>query len=244
MNTDETSHELVLSPVDSKRVPEVIYEKLRYMIVSGQLKPGDRLPSERRMMEMLQRSRPTIREALRMLERAGLIRTVQGSGGAIVCEPDTVSVGQPLENLVALGRISRAELLEYRRLNDVTFAGWAAERHSEEDIKSMAENLLEMERVIDDTDAFIACDVEFHSLIAAAGKNGFAVIVSGVIEKVMSDTLHCEFSSVASKHARELRNEVLKHHRSIFKAIKNGDANGARAAVEKHMLGFENDFGK
>ena len=51
------------------------------MILSGELKKGDRLPSERSMMTMLQRSRPTIREALRMLERAELIKTIPGSGG-------------------------------------------------------------------------------------------------------------------------------------------------------------------
>ena len=56
-------------PVKTRRASEEIYLQLREFILSGQLKPGDRLPSERAMMAQLNRSRPTIREALRMLEQ-------------------------------------------------------------------------------------------------------------------------------------------------------------------------------
>jgi DNA-binding FadR family transcriptional regulator len=56
------------SPFATQRASEVIYEQIRELIISGQLKPSDRLPSERTLMEMYHRSRPTIREALRMLE--------------------------------------------------------------------------------------------------------------------------------------------------------------------------------
>ena len=73
---------VALAPVETKRASEVIFEQIREMILSGQLKPGDRLPSEKSLMEMLKRSRPTVREALRMLEHAGFIRTIPGSNGA------------------------------------------------------------------------------------------------------------------------------------------------------------------
>ena len=69
-------------PVKTRRASEEIYLQLREFILSGQLKPGDRLPSERAMMTQLNRSRPTIREALRMLEQGGYIASTHGAPGA------------------------------------------------------------------------------------------------------------------------------------------------------------------
>ena len=69
------SSEEIFHPIKTVRASEAIYEQIKDRIISGELKPGDRLPSERNMMELFQRSRPTIREALRMLERSGYIRT-------------------------------------------------------------------------------------------------------------------------------------------------------------------------
>ena len=74
-------------PVKTRRASEEIYLQLREFILSGQLKPGDRLPSERAMMTQLNRSRPTIREALRMLEQGGYIASTHGAPGAVVQEP-------------------------------------------------------------------------------------------------------------------------------------------------------------
>ena len=73
-------------PIKARRASEDIYAQLRDLITSGALKPGDRLPSERAMMEQLQRSRPTIREALRMLEQGGYVASTHGASGAVVQE--------------------------------------------------------------------------------------------------------------------------------------------------------------
>ena len=77
------------SPVVTQKACGIIYDQIRSMIVAGDLSPGDKLPSERALMSMMQRSRPTIREALRMLENAGLIQIIPG-GGAVVREPSLV----------------------------------------------------------------------------------------------------------------------------------------------------------
>ena len=72
-----------LQPVQTKRASEEIYEQIRQLILDGEIQPGERLPSERSMMEMMHRSRPTIREAMRMLEREGYIQTVAGRGSFV-----------------------------------------------------------------------------------------------------------------------------------------------------------------
>ena len=111
-----------LRPVQTQRASEAIYEQIKDLIISGQFKPGDRLPSERALIEMLQRSRPTIREALRMLEREGFIRTVPGTNGAIVQELSTDGVTQSLEVMLQTSRVTLDELSEYRAHNDVAVA--------------------------------------------------------------------------------------------------------------------------
>lgn len=87
-------------PVKTRRASEEIYLQLREFILSGQLKPGDRLPSERAMMAQLNRSRPTIREALRMLEQGGYIASTHGAPGAVVQEPSLHGVEEPLAEMI------------------------------------------------------------------------------------------------------------------------------------------------
>ena len=112
-------------PIGGGRASEAIYDQLRELITSGVLKPGDRLPSERAMMEQLHRSRPTIREALRMLEQGGYVASTHGASGAVVQELTIDGVEQPLSAMLQLNQISLEELGEYRAVNDGTIAGWA-----------------------------------------------------------------------------------------------------------------------
>ena len=91
-------------PIGGGRASEAIYDQLRELITSGVLKPGDRLPSERAMMEQLHRSRPTIREALRMLEQGGYVASTHGASGAVVQELTIDGVEQPLSAMLQLNR--------------------------------------------------------------------------------------------------------------------------------------------
>ena len=102
-------------PAETQRAPEVIYDQIYQQIASGQLKPGDRLPSERVLAEQFQRSRHVIREALRMLQQDGLITVEVGSaGGSIVQQVSADLLGTPLKHYLADGGLSLLELTEYR----------------------------------------------------------------------------------------------------------------------------------
>ena len=243
-NEKTMPYEGLLRPAPNMRASEAIFGQIRDLIIGGKLKPGERLPSERDMMDMLGRSRPPIREALRMLENAGLIKSIPGSGGAVVQTLSTSSIEEPLANMLALNHITKEELLEYRRLNDVTFAGWAAERRSEEDLEAIKANIEKMSTVLDDPEEFIPCDIEFHKLIADAGKNSFAKIVTAVISASVMNMLSTNFAHVEEKQGRWQRENVLRVHHKIFDAIRGRDAEAARNATQEHMLGFETDFKK
>lgn len=123
----------LFTPAKTQRASEAIYNQIYPKIVSGELKPGDRLPPERELAEMFQRSRPVVREALRMLQQDGLLETSVGSaGGAVIRGISLKSVEEPLKNLVAMGAINLEELLEYRHINDRGCARLAAIHHTEE----------------------------------------------------------------------------------------------------------------
>ena len=117
------AHELHIQLDPAKRASDDIYEQLRALITSGALKPGDRLPSERAMMAELQRSRPTIREALKRLEQGGYVTSTQGASGAVVQELSLHAAEEPLKDMIQLSQVSLSELNEYRQSNDSTIAG-------------------------------------------------------------------------------------------------------------------------
>ena len=138
-------------PIKAKRASEDIYAQLRDLITSGALKPGDRLPSERAMMEQLQRSRPTIREALRMLEQGGYVASTHGASGAVVQELTIDGVEEPLAAMLQVNQISLEELGEYRESNDGTIAAWAAQRRTEDDLSALRDCLIQAEEALADT---------------------------------------------------------------------------------------------
>ena len=109
---EQPSSKALFTPAKTQRASEAIYNQIYPKIISGELRPGDRLPPERELAEMFQRSRPVVREALRMLQQEGLIETAVGSsGGAVIRGVSLKSVEEPLKNLVAMGAINLDELL-------------------------------------------------------------------------------------------------------------------------------------
>lgn len=231
----------LLKPVPTQRASEVIFEQIRDMILSGELKKGDRLPSERSMMAMLQRSRPTIREALRMLERAELIKTIPGSGGAIVQEPSSQSVEVPLETLLALSNTGNKELWEYRNLNEVAAAGWAAERRSEEDLVAML-GYIEASKRVNDMSEFFRLDREFHEAIASAGKNRIAQLVDKVLHKIVILRLDEGYRKKNAKDRKRMIEKVIESHMQLYEAIERQDVVDAQQKMREHIEMFFNEI--
>ncbi len=231
-----------LSPVPTQKASESIYQQISELIMSGQLAPGDRLPSERAMMEQLQRSRPTIREALRMLERAGLIKTIPGSNGAIVTEPSTTSFEQPLENMIAMNKISPSELLEVRELFEKTAVQWAVERRTEENLQELKEAIEASEKVGDDFAEFVKHDVAFHTAIAKAAHNELAGMISKVCHQMVLSILKNSYESKNAKQKKEMMDNIKKSHRLIYQSVLEQDVDAAYENMKAHIDFFSGDL--
>lgn len=232
---------VALKPVVAPRASEAIYEQIRGMILNGELKPGDHLPSERQMMEMMQRSRPTIREALRMLEREGFIKTSHGSTGAVIQSPTTSTLEQSFEAMLRVNRITVREIGEYRDFNEIQIAGWAAERRTEEDIKNLQQCLQKSAQVIDNYLLFIEAEQPFHALLAKASQNTVAQIQERVLSSCVKQPLYDTFVELSPDDRRALCEHIHRKHVAVVDAIIAQDVETARQRMAIHVIPFISD---
>lgn len=237
-----TEQNTLFAPVETQRACEVIYEQIKEKILSGELKPGDKLPSERAMMDMLHRSRPSVREALRMLERGGFIRIVPGSRGAMILEPNTNGIEQSLSNLMRSKKITTKEMADYRRINDVVMSEWAAKRRSDEDIAAIRDVLDQSEQALDDYRRFVSFDPQFHYLVAQAAKNEVACIMTQVLSACMQESLIVRLEQLSENGRRVTCEKILRMHRAIAEAIADGDAARAKEKTSMHLDDMRQDF--
>ena len=235
-----------LHPVTTLRASEAIYRQIQDLILSGELKTGDHLPSERSLMERLRRSRPTIREALRMLEHAGLIATTPGANGAIVCKPSTGEAEKSLMLLLQTSQVTVAELAEYRLANETAIARWAACRRSGEDLLRLGALLDASEALLREEDfaGFIENDALFHRELAGIGRNTVAAMMAELMSRMSAPK---ELEAVARQSRarnRAMCRRILDMHRGILEAVRAGDPAAAAEAMAGHLDAFGSDLGE
>src|SRR6476659_6457944 len=158
---------------------EQVVAHVRGLIERGSLRPGDRLPAERDLALQIGVSRPTVRAGLRALSAMGVVHARHGSGNYI---PDSPTLGsEPLSFLAALHGFTRDEMYEARRILEVGGAGLAAERATDDQIATIAEEVTGMFASLDDAQAFLIHDIRFHRAVAAASGNP---ILASLVEMV------------------------------------------------------------
>ena len=127
----------IISPVERNSLADQVAKKILDLVRTGNLKPGDQLPPERDLAQMLQVSRPSLREAMRGLQILGVVKTRQG-GGAYISSLDAADLLGPLQFLITLNKQNVHALYESRVLIDGGIARMAAERLSASDIDRLA----------------------------------------------------------------------------------------------------------
>src|SRR5262245_46016032 len=125
-----------LSPVERNSLADQVAKKILDLVRTGNLKPGDQLPPERDLAQMLQVSRPSLREAMRGLQILGVVKTRQG-GGAYISSLDAADLLGPLQFLITLNALNVDSLYESRFLVDGGIATLAATRLSDPDIERL-----------------------------------------------------------------------------------------------------------
>ena len=234
--TNSTSN--LFRPVQTKRASEAVFEQVRDLILQKKLKPGDRLPSERSMIDMFQRSRPTIREALRMLEREGYISIMAGSTGAVVLPPSNDRLAKSLTNALHFSQITLPELAEYRLVSEMNTVKWAAQRHTKEDLDAMEKLLQEMATEISNPNRFSEMDSTFHGLVAQAAQNRISSIFNRTFSKLNRSFLLNRTAAMSQAKHEAMCSLIHHQHIAIFEAIRDSDTERASAAMQEHLDAF------
>ncbi|MGA6207412.1 FadR/GntR family transcriptional regulator [Nocardia testacea] len=215
------------------RPREQVEDRIRQMVLSGELNSGEMLPPETALAKQFNVSRTTLREALRSLTTQGLIHKIPGArGGNFVSSVDHHSLGtvviDSLHNLLELGSIDFSEVAEIRQYLEVPAARLAATNRTAKELEQMYE-VVERQKSASVEDPDIPkLDEKFHSLIARASRN--RVLASFVA------ALHHETEPV---HYLDLSPEVgratVRHHKAIVDAISAKDPDAAEAAIVEHL---------
>jgi GntR family transcriptional regulator, transcriptional repressor for pyruvate dehydrogenase complex len=210
----------------------VLADDLRSQITSGQLRPGDRLPTEPQLCRESGVSRSTVREALRLLASQHLIVTTRGvAGGSFVAHPsaeqlsDTLATGVRLMQATAV--VDASHLLEVRSLLDVAATGYAAQRHQPQHLEAIRGALFDPHTA--DVEEMWALHPVFHRALIAASANPVMELISAPLYAVVN------IRELVAGLGRDFWIRVDADHREIFDAVAARDTVAAEAAAVKHL---------
>ncbi|HWD06038.1 MAG TPA: FCD domain-containing protein [Amycolatopsis sp.] len=225
----------MFTPVTKGRAFESVVAQIEAAIYDGRFKTGDYLPSERALVEQFSVGRSTVREALRILENMGLIKTSPGSHkGPRVSASMTQGLSRMLNGAVKVEQISLVDLVQYRMMTGSTANFLAAHLRTAEHLAEMAEAIgLMAGTEPGDSEAFARADAQFHAAIRKAAGNALMDIINNVIEDAIVDLVRDTVDS--SPRTGQVRAEFVRTHQEIYDAIERGDAEAA-ASLSRHSL--------
>jgi GntR family transcriptional regulator, transcriptional repressor for pyruvate dehydrogenase complex len=215
-----------LGPVATVPAYELVLEQLRRSIYLGHFGPGDRLPSERELAQQLGVSRTTVREAVRVLEGAGLVDVRRGSTGGIVVRPPSVRSSELRQRLREF-----EDLLDFRLAVETMSARLAARRRTGRDIAALQRTFTRLEAIATAPEAEVSewmrTDSEYHMLIARAARNER---IAQAVEEARAGM----FMPIGAVWGR-IETRAHSMHAELHAAICNGEPERAAAAMEAHV---------
>ena len=202
-------------------------------MLTGEVVPGHRLPTEMLLASEFGVCRATVREALRLLAAQGLIRTAKGAtGGSFVTVPSTDHLSEALRSglglLAHVQHVTLEELLEARELLEVPAARLAAQRRAEEDVERLRASIPRQPLRLGTREQF-RLNRDFHSAVIEACGNTLLSIAAQPIFEVLQTHL------ARSRLERRFHRAVNDHHREIAAAIADGDERAAGREMLEHL---------
>ena len=213
--------------MEAKRLSQTIAERMRFLIRSGDLAVGERLPPERELCDSFGVSRTALREALRILEANGLVQIKVGAaGGAIVTTPSFGTVGAGISDLLSMSALSAANVTEARRIIELGIVPVVCERATEEDVTelfALCDSAADRRAA---GDYSISDSFGFHLRLAQATHNpAIAMLFQSFHEPILSSLSEADHTGV----------QGVDEHRKVVEAISQHDAEKALAAMSQHL---------
>lgn len=217
----------MFSAVESRRLYRQVADQMRGLIERGDLVSGSRLPAERELAHMLGVSRPTVREALIVLEVEGFVDIRMGSGIYVTARNSSLTEVPPEDFEGPF------ELLRARAVVECAVAEEAARWAKPEHVAIMDDNLAKMALAIDDRRLALALDRDFHVIVSG-------IINNATLNRFVGSMHDMRMTPYFDKLASYFENtdtwrEAMEEHRIIRNAIAAGDPAAARAAMRAHL---------
>lgn len=222
---------MVFRSIENKSVSQSIVEQIQDMIMRGELKAGDALPTERALAEMLNVGRPSLREALKALEVMGVVESRQGSGNYITNNVSK-SFYKPMSLAFKLSGQPDSEILQLRRMIEYYTTCHAAREASEEDIAELAAMEEHLEALTDPKE-ISAADRAFHTRIAQITGNSLILDTMDNASYLL-DAFADEAIRISGFQGDSLE-KVYQEHRTVLEAIRAHDIEAAYRAITHHL---------
>jgi DNA-binding FadR family transcriptional regulator len=213
---------------------EQIAAQIRIWLDQQQLQSGERIGTEQELADDFGVSRPTMREALRLLSAAHLIRVGRGrAGGIFVARTPSEGMSRNLSESIALmlsaQSISMEELLDARLSLEVPIAGRAAAHATDEDIERLEQAIADQEGNEPGSEVWNTADARFHATLAEASQNQLLHALTGWILEVLQPSLIVHISHRVDAEA------ILAQHRAVARAVKRHQRLAAEKAMAAHI---------
>jgi len=220
-------------PIQTRRAFEEICHRIREQVAEGRLKPGDKLPAERELAQQLGVGRNALREALRSLEIAGIVRLQKGvKGGAFIREGDGGRMNQVVQDMFSLGSITVDELTEARLHIQELVVRLACARAADADFDALAANIDRTEEVTRSGDFLkrVECSREFYSLLAAATRNDVLSMMVASLTEILMKFVYARVASGGNPQPR-----LVEKRRDFVAALRARDADTACRLMKSHL---------
>lgn len=210
-------------------LPDEVARRLRAAIESGELKPGDRLPTQQELCTTYGVSRPVVREAVSLLKSEGLVISQQGRGQFVNPEGTSVFRLEPRFD----DREDLAQVFEFLVSVEVAASEMAAARRTEAELKEIRQRLRALEEAVRASRSGVDEDMEFHRAILRATHNAYFMGFGDFLESRVRKLIRAARTNTA-RHAG-LVEHVQQEHVAIFDAIERQDVEAARHAAGRHL---------
>ncbi len=195
------------------------------------------MPTERDLAEQFHASRTAVREAMKILAQKGLVDMRPGRGTIVIDgAPKAMQHSIGLVMKLKLGEVGGSDnLVEVREILETEIAALAAARATEKEIAALQEAVRVMDECLNDADAFIAADNQFHQALAKATQNTLILILVDSIVNPLSEQRKQIFEVQGGPERGQF------HHKCILESIMRRDPVGARAAMRAHLRQVRED---
>lgn len=219
---------MTIEKIQKVNVGEQVFERMKQLILDGEWKPADKLPSESELANRFGVSRVTVRQALQKLNTMGLVETRLGSGTFV----KEIDAGSTMQELLPTAYLSSPldQIMEFRRIIDSESAGLAARRATEEEVGVLRQINSDMiqEYEAGDLKGFARKDSEFHFKIGEISKNPLLIKTNAILQEILRSSM-VDFIEVRGYES------AIKYHTLIVEAIAKHNEKEAVELVRRHL---------